>query len=196
MNRRYVILFLLITVSGFAGGCMHKDPAVDKAIQARYGDLDGAFARRDIEGILALCSTDYSETNKGMPSVRPKNWDTVAVTARARRKANRANEVDIDSPAQYREFLTEYLSGIQSLSVRSEILREASVNKSNDRAMVTISREVNATIINPANNQPFPLLVKEQASDTWVKDAKKGWLRQNSEVTMSSTQKDRLAEGE
>lgn len=181
---------LLLVLVVFCGGCVHKDPVVEKEIQSRYEQQDSAFNNRNLDGILAFCAPEYSEINRGTISVRPKNWDTIAVSRRARQKADQET---ISSLSEYRTFLTEQLTVAQSLSVQSTVV-SASVNSKNDRVFVTVNREMHATVPFPGSQRTIPLSVRDSLEDTWAKVPGKGWLKLDSKVTGSNTQRDRMAE--
>lgn len=173
-------------------GCMHKDPVVEKEIQARYSQQDAAFAGRNIAGVAAFCTSDYSETNAGLISERPKNANIAIRGGRARVQKER---VRIPSLGAYKEYLAIHFASVQSLSVQSTIAT-ARVNEKKDRASVSVHRETRASVLPPGSQQPFPLVLQETYDDSWIKDPAKGWLKQSSSVSSTNTQRDRMAESE
>src|SRR5262245_40029618 len=106
-RRTFISLALFVVL---AAGCgRHKDPAVQKEIQARYDQQDAAFSSHDVIGVTALCTPDYSETNAGIVSARPRSADSVSISLKGHVHIQE-NRQKIGSLAEYRDFLPAYFA--------------------------------------------------------------------------------------
>ena len=159
MRRPAPIAATLCAAFLLPAGCAqhHRDPIVQKQIQAAYDAQSRAYDRKDASGVLAICSPDYQDVNGNESDGMDKYAETI------RGFVSMADTMDA----------TATVSDADIAGDRADV----TVHRHFDMS----------TVVMPKDGKHHQFVSDETNTDTWERDSVKGWLKLRSVTTRSSS---------